>query len=275
MTYATLMVQLELGSSNKKILQFTGELAERFRSDVIGIAACQSMQAYVSNSYVPSNFIEQVRRQVKESIGAAEAEFRDALGTSIPNVDWRSTSTLGSLSHYVAAEARAADILITGVPSGDFLSPSRYIDLNDLVMKVGRPVFIVPSSENKLNLSQVLIAWKDTRETRRAVSDALPLLQRADKVTIVEIVDETQLTASRMRLEDVCIWLSRHGIVADTRVEVSSKDETARLAEVADELRSGVIVGGAFGHSRAREWALGGVTRDLLLRGKRCSVVSH
>jgi nucleotide-binding universal stress UspA family protein len=269
------MVHLELGSSNEKILQFTGELAELFRADVIGIAACQSMQVDINNRYVSSNFIEQVRSQVQESIGAAEAEFRAALGTCVANLDWRSTSTLGSLSQYVAAEARAADILITGVPSGDLLSPSRYVDLNDLVMKVGRPVFIVPSAERKLDLSQVLVAWKDTREARRAVSDALPLLLRADKVTIVEIVDETQLTASRMRLEDVCIWLSRHGVVADSRVVLLSKDETEKLAEVADELRAGVIVGGAFGHSRAREWALGGVTRDLLLRGKRCSVVSH
>jgi len=275
MTYSTLMVHLELGSSNEKTLRFTGELAELFHADVIGIAACQSMQVDINNSYVSSNFIEQVRSQVQESIGAAEAEFRAALGTSVANLDWRSTSTLGSLSQYVAAEARAADVLITGVPSGDLLSPSRYVDLNDLVMKVGRPVFIVPSAKSKLNLSQVLVAWKDTREARRAVSDALPLLLRADKVTIVEIVDETQLTASRMRLEDVCIWLSRHGVVADSRVVLASKDETAKLAEVADELRAGVIVAGAFGHSRAREWALGGVTRDLLLRGKRCSVVSH
>ena len=87
---------------------------------------------------------------------------------------------------------------------------------------------------------------------------------------VVEIVDAKALTEARRRLGDVGDWLARHGVEAQCSAEISSGLESTQFAEFAKELEVDLIVAGAFGHSRLREWAFGGVTRDMLLRSDRC-----
>ena len=83
------------------------------------------------------------------------------------------------------------------------------------------------------------------------------------------------LNAARARLDGVVGWLKRHGIAAVSLAWPSSGDDAAQLNAIAQEQGANVIVAGAYGHSRLREWALGGVTRELLLRADRCVLVSH
>jgi len=94
-------------------------------------------------------------------------------------------------------------------------------------------------------------------------------------VTVVEIAAEEDLAAARTHLEDVVAWLKRHGIVAKSLAWPSKGDDASRLNAIAQELRADLIVAVAYGHSRLREWVLGGVTRDLLLCADRCSLVAH
>ena len=70
-------------------------------------------------------------------------------------------------------------------------------------------------------------------------------------------------------------WLKRDGITAEAVASLSTGDDAARLDGIASDQAADIIVAGAYGHSRLREWALGGVTKDLLLRAGRCSFVSH
>ncbi len=275
-TYATLMVHLELGHSNAGLLQIAGDLAERFDSGVIGIAARQPMQIIYGEVYIPSDLIELDREEIAKQIKDAEAEFRSALQTRVATLEWRSMVTFGALSDYIADEARSADVVITSVTSGAVDDASRRVNLGDLVMQVGRPVLIVPAAANHLKLDRVVVGWKDTRETRRAAFDALPLLKKATHIAVVEIAAEGELAAAGARLEGVLGWLKRHGIVATSLASPSTGDDAAQLNAIAAEQRADVIVAGAYGHSRLREWALGGVTRDVLLRAEdRCSLVSH
>jgi nucleotide-binding universal stress UspA family protein len=94
-------------------------------------------------------------------------------------------------------------------------------------------------------------------------------------VTVVEIAKQAELEAARLRLKDVTDWLSRHGTPAQCVASVSTGDDAAQLNVLAQEHAADIIVAGAYGHSRLREWALGGVTRDLLLSKKSCSLLSH
>ena len=142
-------------------------------------------------------------------------------------------------------------------------------------MQLGRPVLIVPSAVARVSLERVLIGWKDTRECRRAVLDALPLLKKASHVTVCEIASEEGMAAAQAHLGDVVSWLKRDGITAEAVAVLSTGNDAVRLDAVASEQAADVIVAGAYGHSRLREWALGGVTKDLLLRAERCSFVSH
>ena len=275
MTYATLMVHLELGHANAGLLQVTRDLAEHFSAHVIGIAACQPMQMVYAEGYIPSEIYEQDNNERKKEIKEAEAEFRSALQTSAKGLEWRSSIQFGPLPDYVASEARSADLLITGVASGTFLDSSRSVNTGDLIMQLGRPALIVPAIAKQLALDRVVIAWKDTRETRRAVSNALPLIKKAAHVTVVEIAVPDAMAAAHKHCQDVVAWLKYHDIQADSLASPAIGDDAVALYTVAQDLGADVIVAGAYGHSRMLEWALGGVTRDLLLREDFCSLLSH
>ena len=275
MSYATLMVHLELGRPNLGLLKITAELAERFRAGVIGIAARQPLQLVYGDGYVSGDLYQQDRDETIQQLIAAEAEFRTALQRSVKFIEWRSAQTYADLAHYIANEARGADLVLTGVARGDFLDGSRAVDTGALVMQTGRPVLIVPTSASTLTLDHALIGWKDTREARRAVSDALPLLKHASRVSVVELAGKDDLADAAKRAQDVAAWLGRHAIKADSSAQLTTGDDATALYAIGQDTGADVVVAGAYGHSRLREWVLGGVTRDLLLSANRCSLVSH
>jgi nucleotide-binding universal stress UspA family protein len=179
------------------------------------------------------------------------------------------------MSDHLASEARWADLVLIDAAPERPLNVARQIDAGDLIMQVGRPVLLVAPVPVPLRMDRVLVAWRDTREARRAAADALPLLKRAGRVSIVEVADEDDLGAAQSRLNDVASWLGRHGVTAEVHAKSASGDDAAGLATIADELEADIVVAGAYGHSRVREWALGGVTRTLLRQGVRSSFVSH
>jgi nucleotide-binding universal stress UspA family protein len=276
MTYKTLMVHLELGQSNRNLLGVAGDLAQRFDAGVIGVVMCQPMQIIYSEGYVPADLIVQDREQRDVEIAAAEEEFRDLLQGRVGHLEWRSAVTPDPLADYLARQARSADLLVTGVEhNASVFDHSRHIAIGDLVMHAGRPILVVPTAASDVSFDSVMVGWKDTRETRRAIADALPLLQTSGRVTIVEIVAERELQSARQRLDDVMRWLASHGVAAEPIAQIATGDDAGQLNALALERNVGVVVAGAYGHSRVREWVLGGVTRDLLLQAGRCALVSH
>ena len=275
MAYATLMVQLELGHPNAGLLQITANLAKRFDARVIGIATCLPMQMMFADGYIAGDIYEQDNTQRQKEIKETEAEFREALQNRCKSLQWRSSIRFAPLPEYVAGEARGADLLIAGVASGEFFDSSRAVNTSDLIMQAGRPVLLVPHTVQALALDQVVVGWKDTRETRRAVSDALPLLKIAGHVTVVEIAKQDEMAAAHQHVQEVVAWLAQHGVEALCNVVPSTGDDAVGLYTVAQDLGAGLIVAGAYGRSRLVEWALGGVTRDLLLRQDFCALLSH
>ncbi len=275
MSYMTLMVHMSLGQSNAAVLRVAADLAAQFDATVIGVAAAQPMPMVYGDGYVSGTFVEQDRLALDQAMLKAEAKFRGALQAHAGRLQWRHTVMFTPLADYIAQQARCADLLITGLATGDVFDVSRVVDTGDLVMQVGRPVLMVPATAGGLNLDRVVVGWKDTRESRRAVADALPLLRRARQVTVVEIATEANLPSARAHLDDVTDWLKRHGVVAETVATLASGDDANKLYAMAQDLGADVMVAGAYGHSRLREWALGGVTRDLLLKTERCTLVSH
>ncbi len=274
MSYATLMVHSELGRPNTTCLKIAGDLAERLNASVIGVAVCQPMRIIYNDGYVPGDMIERDLQEIDAEIKAAEAEFRAALGSRA--IEWRSAVIYRPLSGHIAQEARSADLIITGVDANvSMFDTSRHVDIGDLVMQAGRPCLIVPATAEQFSLDHAIVGWKDCGETRRAIRDALPLLKLARRVTVIEIVAEEDLVAAHARLDDVVGWLKRHGIDSGGKALPATGDDALTLYRIIEDNGGDVLVAGAYGHSRLREWVWGGVTRDLLLRGKRCSFVSH
>jgi nucleotide-binding universal stress UspA family protein len=122
----------------------------------------------------------------------------------------------------------------------------------------------------------VVVAWKNTRECRRALADALPFLQRAEDVVVVAGVDPDDADLATAELADVVANLKRHGVDGRPEVVRISHDEVEQdLERIADNAGADLIVAGGFGHSRLREWAFGGVTDTFLHHPRRFVLLSH
>jgi len=275
MTYQTVMVHLQLGRSNKALLKIASELADKFHANVIGIAAGQPTQMIYGEGYAMLDFLNQEHAQIIKEIAEAETAFKKVFKGSAKNTEWRSTVTLGSLSEYIASEACSADIVLTEIAPSDFFEGPNGVNVGELILQCGRPVLVLPVGEKMLKLENMLIGWKDTREARRAISDALPLLKLAKQVTVVEVVAERESADANMRLKQVIAWLKSHGVSAVPLVSVALKDDATQIVAIADEKNADIVIAGAYGHSRLREWVLGGVTNDLLQRAQFCSLLSH
>ncbi|CAN5580731.1 universal stress protein [soil metagenome] len=275
MTYKTLMVSLNLGESNERVLDVAGSLAQRFDAHVIGIAGGHPTQLAYTEGYATADTFAQETQQIVQQMARVQAEFRNALEARVDKLEWRDTGKLEPLGDFAARQARSTDLLITGVSTGECFGASRAIRAVDLIMRVGRPVLVVPATADKPRLEAVMVAWKDTREARRAVADALPLLKRAAHVCVVEIADAADLREAHVRLDDVVAWLGRHGVVAQPLAAATNPRDFDQLGAIASEQGADLIVAGGYGHSRLREWVMGGVTRSLLEGAQRCSLLSH
>ena len=121
-----------------------------------------------------------------------------------------------------------------------------------------------------------MIAWKDTRECRRAVRDALPFLQQAKEVLLVGIGEGESESHAKRTLSDVAAYLLRHRVAAAQEVWQQARGPVAAelLRHVQDE-KADLIVAGGYGHSRLGEWLFGGVTHELLASSPVCCMLSH
>lgn len=275
MSYATLLVHLESGQSNRSLLTVAAQFADRFKAHVIGVAALQPMMMVGSDGMMCGDVYAEDQRQITTALDTAQEEFRAALRDRCPSLEWRSEITLSPTADYLSVQGRSADLIMTSSVPADTFDLSRAANAGSLVMAAGRPVFIVPSDAQPMRFDSALICWKDTRESRRATADAVPLLKEIGRVTILEIAAFDALDAAQRRVDDVASWLERRGVMAQGRVERSAGHDADRIQAAVDETRADVIVAGAYGHSRLREWVLGGVTRDLLLACRRGVLVSH
>lgn len=275
MTYATLLVHLQPGRSNSALLTVAGQFAERFKAHVVGIAACQPMMVVSGDGTICGDVFADDQRQITADLDKAQGEFRDALRGRGRSLEWRSEITIEAPARYLSLHVRGADLIMTGCMPADPLNLSRAANPGSLVMEAGRPVFIVPSDAHPMRFDSALVAWRDTRECRRAAMDALPLLKRTGRILVLEVVARDDIGAAQARVRDVALWLERHGVMAESRVEPSAGRDVDRLHAVADEIQADFIVAGAYGHSRLREWVIGGVTRDLLLECRRGALISH
>ncbi|MEZ5822590.1 MAG: universal stress protein [Bradyrhizobium sp.] len=275
MTYATAMVSLAVDQPNEALLEVTGQLAAQCSSKVIGIAAAMfSPPMYFLEGAASQELLDQGEAAIAKRMAELESRFRAAMHGRAKDVEWRHAMDLPA--RYVAREARAADLVIVAGDADKVLDPFSMAGPSDLVLQTGRPLLVVPPSVKWLDLRSALVAWKDCAEARRAVADALPLLAKVKEVTVAGIAeDDGSQEAVRRQTADVVGWLSRHGIAARSQVPERSGNAIAQLDRIAADTGAGVVVAGAYGRSRFREWVLGGVTQHLVGQSSRCVLLSR
>jgi nucleotide-binding universal stress UspA family protein len=276
MTYATVMVCLDLDKPNEARLQLAGDLAERFGAAIIGIAAAQSVPPmYFADGAFAQDVIDQAQGAVTKRLAGLEDQFRDRVGHRSERIEWR--SAIDFPARFILQEARCADIIVSGRQGSALSDAFALASPRDLVMQAGRPLLVAPDGVSWLDIRSILVAWKDTAEARRAVADSLPMLRKAKEVTVTEILERgCDHADAATRVKDVAAWLSRHGVSAVERVsENADGNAAAQLDVMAGAAGAGLIVAGAYGHSRFRELVLGGMTQHLLTQTTRCVLLSH
>jgi nucleotide-binding universal stress UspA family protein len=271
MSYATIMVCCDVNPRNDNRLRIAASLAERFGARVIGIAAQETVvpvSLAESDAFADVDAWEQNQANIAKRLKLVEEHFRITLQGRARELEWRSAVT--EPVTFIADECRAADLIIAGNETDE-----TSLDPADLVMWTGRPVLMVPGGIEVLKAEHILVAWKDSREARRAICDALPLLRLAQKATIVEIDEAHDPAAAKRRIEDVVTWLTCQDVNATAWSEPLEKNAAAQIEEFANKEGADLIVSGAYGRGKIREWVFGGVTRDLLKQTSRCHFFSH
>jgi nucleotide-binding universal stress UspA family protein len=158
--------------------------------------------------------------------------------------------------------AATTDLFLVGHQTPRRMRRTRSLDVGELVVSTARPVLIAGAGVDAVRAERIVVGWKNTRETRRAVADALPLMARATAVAFVAIDDGAPEADSG--LADAVGWAKSHGIKAGSRLLPADGDTARALKEAVSDFGGDLLVTGAYGHTRAREWLFGGVTRALL-----------
>ncbi len=268
MAFKSIMVYVDFDEQSETRIGVAAELAKRFDAILIGVAGWplrKSGSLARSDTEYPSTE-ENQQAKIAEELDRLGEMFRRCAKAAPRGIEWRSSPHVPN--EVIAAQARAADLVIIGRDPlhGDAFHT---FDPAAVILACGRPVLVLPSGINRLDASRVLIAWKDTREARRAVSDALPLLKKADNVAIAAIGPQEVETQMREQVDDVANYLQRHGVTIGAKVATSAREADAHvLLRLADEQKADLLVAGAYGRSRLSEWIFGGVTRTLLTPSK-------
>jgi nucleotide-binding universal stress UspA family protein len=273
MPFTTMMVHVDVERDSEQRVQLALALADRFQATLIGVAGLAMPPAFAAGGLViyrqPT---EHERRAARARLDDMGERFR-AQGQHLKQVEWRTALELPY--ELVSREARAADLIIVGARH----TRGNVQDLADpgvILLRAGRPVLVVPDTIAPLRLRRVVVAWKDTRECRRAVRDAVAFLQQAEEVLLVGIDEGESDSAAKRALSDVAGYLLRHGIAATHEVWRQARGPVAdELLRLVQDEKADLIVAGAYGHSRLGEWIFGGVTHELLTSSPVCCMLSH
>lgn len=263
MAYNTIMVQLDIDAPAAPRLGFAWDIARRHEASLIAFAAAEAVLV-VPRDVDGIATMEATRLQVEaieDRLKELKSEF-DTFTRDSNRASWR--SVVGDPTRFLALNARAADLLVVGPGDDGTRSRLRTIDPGQLILSAGRPTLFASRDYRPMTAENILVAWKDTREARRAVVDALPFLEDARQVVVATIA-EGDRTIAREGAADVVRFLMKHGVKARSEtLDADESDATEVLLTTATEIGADLVVSGGYGHSRLREWAFGGVTRALL-----------
>lgn len=276
MTYASLLVAVDDGPESDSRLELACDLANAFNAHLTGLCTgsiAPPLYDPLSGGAMVGELLALYRDMAEAEVKRAAERFADIIRARDVDADWR--GQIGFPGEVCSREARAADLVILG--GRNTRAPYHAPDVADVLMGSGRPVLVTPPTRVRNPVGEpALVAWKDCREARLALSAALPLLRRAKGVTVYAIRSPDDIEAAGDELSDIVRSLGRHGIAAEP-VVVSPTGASAgrQILDEALARRAGLIVAGGYGHTRLREWALGGVTRDLINDSPICLCLSH
>ena len=266
-TYKTLLVHVDDSEHCVHRVEAASRIARAFEARLVGAYLVHTPELTPSvSALLPETMVNQRLAESGEAQQRAEAQFRAAAtGTGLAAVEWRAPA--GDPAHAITAHARGADLAVIGQPDAG-ADAAFAIDLaNAVILGSGRPVLVIPYIGSPGMIGDtVLIALDRSRESARAIADALPLLVRARKVVVVSITAAAEETLGDTQARtQVVAHLRGHGIDAEVQhLDIPDIAIGELLLSQAADFGADLIVMGAYGHARFQELVVGGVTRTML-----------
>ena len=214
---------------------------------------------------MPSDFIEVQRAENTKAAEEAVSRFKQATAkVDLPAETKTIQASLAGAPTVFGRIARAFDLSIAAQAEAD-RSVTDDLIIEAALFESGRPIIVVPYiQKGGLKLDRVMVCWDGSRTAARALADAMPLLEFAKSVEVVTIANGRNGDAGELTA-DVGQHLTRHGLKAETRrIAAGGNDVASVLLSHAADSAADLMVMGGYGHSRLREFILGGVTRGIL-----------
>ena len=260
MTIRDILVHIDTSPSSGVRLELAAKLARRFDAFLVGAFILPSTELLELADSAGAVTLALNLAELEENTGAMEERFRTLLQREDLEGEWYIAR--GPAETCVTQRALAADLVVLGQRD-----PERLMILEapeNVILACGRPVLVVPYAGRFDHLGgNALIAWNGSREASLAAHGALPLMARANSVTVLSVGQEAKDVEEHS--EELIVHLARHGLNA-TRELFAKTTLTAAEAALsrAADLDADLMVMGAYGHSRLRETIVGGMTRDIL-----------
>jgi nucleotide-binding universal stress UspA family protein len=260
-----IVVNLGLGTHDPAG-QYAISLANAFEAHVLGVAfSFEPVIPGVVMGGIPPEFIESQRAESDKRARAAVARFEHAAKLAGVSAETRIISaSISGAADELGRLARRFDMVVVGQAEGDKAMPDEVVD-EGVLFESGRPVIFVPYIQKiGLKLDRVMVCWDGSRAATRAVADSIPLLQKAKMVEIV-LVTTKSFKTDEAPGADLAKHLARHGLDVNLkRITSPDIDVASTILSYAADSSADMIVMGGYGHSRLREFVLGGVTRSIL-----------
>jgi nucleotide-binding universal stress UspA family protein len=249
------------------ILEFAGMLAQEHGARLISVFMQPEPIVTPAETFARGkgmhSTIEVHHAQLERIEAGHRAQFEDIVRRHGIRSEWRS---LSYLSTEVGVHAYYADLVVIARPesAGPTAGPPGLAE--SLVLSSGRPIIVFPPRDTVSRVRRILVAWNATRESIRAVADALPLLVKAEAVEVL-VVDHQRRAEGHGQEPgaDIARHLAHHGAHVEVRrLSSDGKDVGRLLLSQASAFGADLLVMGAYGHTQLREWMFGGVTRTVL-----------
>jgi nucleotide-binding universal stress UspA family protein len=279
MTYRSIFVQADDTEPTSRRLDYAARLASRYPAELNAayLPSPTELTDYAKAVMSQSEIDRYAQLRAAER-AAAETAFREATkraGIKATNWEVPQRSPIGA----AVLRARHADLAILGQPPRDDPRSDFSFELaNAVLVRCGRPVLFVPSvGEYPTVGERILIAWKDSRESARAVADSLPLLKDAKKVFAMAVTPEADETVNeRFTDAQLSAFLARHEIDATVRRVAAADIEAGELLlSQAADVGADLIVMGAYSRPRLAQLVWGGVTNVMLSSMTAPVLMSH
>jgi nucleotide-binding universal stress UspA family protein len=274
MAIKDILVHVDNSKACESRIRLACRMAQQGDAHLTGLYVVQraDIPLYVEAA-IPVEILAQADVAFKERARQARTQFEAIVGEHTVLSEWRTSED--ELTAALTDQTRYVDLAVLGQSD-----PDDNEDVSDgladhVALESGRPIMVVPYIGAPERVGEhVIVAWNNSRESARAINDALPILRGAKRVEVVAF--DPRVEAYEIACADISLHLSRHGVKAEAHAMAVADIEVgdALLSRSADS-GADLIVMGAYGHSRFREVVLGGVTRHLLAHMTVPVLMSH